>query len=508
MFCLFCGHAFEPVYVNKKAKENFALKELEFVPEGIKISWPRYDYADFDRYVFSWYYNTGSQGSKTITDPRKNSYIDNSYIEGTYAYYSTAVYYSEWEYRADDVSYTEEIKKPEVLINEDRSVNIRWQPSKNRQHVKLYCLRTSAPTFGIPEEHDLEDLNQTTLRLGEKIGFGADYQVQLRYIPTWFDSYHSTLNTAGGLTTFALGDSVPRFQKAILSRADNSLILYHDGTFKKYNLLTGETSGNVSVTSTESVYLWTISSSPDGNYFGHFNNREYVVRRSPDLSVVKKIDIEAYNGYNLVLSSISVSNNGWVAVTDHSNKLKIFNWGTGQKIFEKHFGSNYIRNVIISPDGRNLAILLNDFNEGTTPVVYYNFDGTQINELGRVNGAGKDVSEVVAFSPEAEHKLVISHWKSIYNYSVEVRDSRTFELLYSVEIPNLFVPVAYDFSTNRVIAKYKSFPTQKHSYLFDISSGKQNKIVQFIGGEPLVFNNGIVYAGNGRKINIDNFIIE
>lgn len=182
-----------PVYVNKKAKENFALKELKFVPEGIKISWPRYDYANFDRYVFSWYYNTGSQGSKTITDPRKNSYIDNSYIEGTYASYSTAVYYSEWEYRAGDVSYTEEIKKPEVQINEDRSVNIRWQPSKNRQHVKLYCLRTAVPTFGIPEEHDLEDLNQTTLRLDEKIGFGADYQVQLRYIPTWFDSYHSTL---------------------------------------------------------------------------------------------------------------------------------------------------------------------------------------------------------------------------------------------------------------------------------------------------------------------------
>lgn len=498
-----------PVYVNKKAKENFELEKLEFIPEGIKISWPPYNYADFDRYVFSWNYNFELKGSKEITNPLQNSYIDNSYVEGTYATYSTAVYYTEWGFQIDDVSYHKEIKKPEVFINEDRSIDINWEQPKNKQHVELYCIRTSAPDYGIPEEHDLEDLNQTTLRLGEKIGFGADYQVRLRYIPTWFDSYHSTLNTAGGITTFALGDSVPRFQRAFLVPAENSFLIYNNGTFKKYSLLTGESSATVSVTPTESVYLWTVTASPDGNYFGYFDNHEYVIRRSSDLSVVKKMDIQAYNGHNFVLSSVSLSNNGLVGVTDYSSNLKIFDAATGQKVFESHSdANNYFRKVIMSPDGRNLAVMLNDYEMGTTSLVYYDFDGAQIKELGRVNGVGEDVSEVLAVSPEAAHNLVVSRWRSTYDYNVEVRDSRTFELLYSVEIPSMFVPVAYDFSTNRVIAQYKSFPTKKYSYLFDLATGEKNKVVQFTGRKPLVFAGGNVYSGNGRKINIDNFIIE
>jgi hypothetical protein len=495
-----------PVYVNKKAKENFQLKDLEFTPDGIKISWTQYNYADFNRYVFSSNYNFNLKNNTNITNPKQNSYIDNSYVEGIYANYSIALYYTEWGHQVDDVDYHEKIKKPEVSINEDCSVDVSWERAKNEQQVKLYCLRTSAPDYGIPEEHDLEDLNQTTLRLDEKIGFGADYQVRLRYIPTWFDSYHSALNTAGGVTTFALGDSVPRFQQAFLVPAENSFLMYNDGMFKKYSLLTGESLATASVTPTESVYLWTVTASPDGNYFGYFENHEYVIRRSSDLSVVKKMDIQAYDGYNFVLSSVSLSNNGLVGITDISSNLKIFDVGTGQKIFESH-SNDYLRKVILSPDGKNLALMLNDYDMGTS-LGYCNFDGTQISEIGRVNGVGKDVSEVLAVSSEAGHKLVVSRWRSMYDYNVEVRDSRTFELLYWVEIPSMFVPVAYDFSTDRVIAQHKSFPTKKYSYLFDLVTGEKNKVVQFAGKEPLVFTNGNVYSGNGRKINIDNFIIE
>jgi hypothetical protein len=91
---------------------------------------------------------------------------------------------------------------------------------------------------------------------------------------------------------------------------------------------------------------------------------------------------------------------------------------------------------------------------------------------------------------------------------VEVRDSRTFELLHSVEVPQLFVPVAYDFKTERVIAQHHSFPNKNFSILFDLKTGAQKKIVQFSGKEPLIFNDGIVYSGNGRSIPIDDFITE
>jgi hypothetical protein len=71
-----------PVFVNKQAKENFVFYDPEFVPEGIKVSWPQYSYADFDYYGFS-RNPSGIQSKKiTITDPYQNSYIDSTYIEG------------------------------------------------------------------------------------------------------------------------------------------------------------------------------------------------------------------------------------------------------------------------------------------------------------------------------------------------------------------------------------------------------------------------------------------
>jgi hypothetical protein len=497
-----------PVYVNKKARDNFKLKAPELTPEGILISWPRYLYADFNRYVVTTNYNFSNRNTISLTNPHLNSFMDNGYIEGIYVNYAVALYFSEWEFRIDDINWYESIKKPQVVINDDLTVDVSWNRSKNEQEVKYYCLRTSTPEYGIPEEQDIEDLTTTTARLEEKIGFGGNYQVQLRYIPKWFDSYHSTLSTAGGVATFALGDSIPPFEQAVLSTAENSFILYNQGTFSKYNFHTGESSASVSVTPVQNVYLWTVAGSPDGNYFGHFSNHEYVVRQSSDLSVVQRMNIHGYSGYNFVLSSVSLSNNGLVGVTDHNNNLKIFDVGTGQKIFEKQFESNYfLRKVILSPDGKNLALMFNDYQMGTTSLAYYTFNGTGISELGRVNGVGYDVSAVMTMSPESQHKIAVSRWHSMYNYTVEVRDSRTFDLLHQAQIPGYFMPVAYDFIADRVVSQYNSFPT-RNSLLTNLISGQQNQIVQLTGREPLIFNGGTLYAGNGRKINPDNYITD
>ncbi len=498
-----------PVYMNKKARENFKIKAPVQTPDGVIISWPRYLYADFDRYVVTTNYNFNTRNSVSLTNPHLNSYMDNSYIEGLYVNYAVALYFSEWEFRIDDINWFESIRKPQVVINNDLTVDVSWERSKNEQEVKLYCIRTSAPEYGIPEEQDIEDLSMTTTRLQEKIGFGGNYQVQLRYIPKWFDSYHSTLNTAGGVATIALGDSIPSFEWAVWSTAENSLILYNQGAFRKFNTNTGESSASVSVTPVENVYLWTISGSPDGNYFGHFSNQEFIIRQSSDLSVVKRMNIQAFSGYNFILSSVSLSNNGLIGVTDHNNNLKIFDMGTGQKVFEEHFGSNYfLRKVILSPDGKNLALMYNDYQKGTTSLAYYSFNGTTISELGRIDGVGNDVSAVMSMSAEAQHKIAVARWHSMYNYTVEVRDSRTFEPLHQADVPGHFVPVAYDFAADRVISQYKSFPTRKYSLLTNLLSGQQNQIVQITGKEPLIFNGGTLYSGNGRKINVDNFITD
>ncbi len=48
------------------------------------------------------------------------------------------------------------------MVNGDRSVDIKWSHSQNEKNVSLYCIKTSAPVYGLPEEHDITDLNETT----------------------------------------------------------------------------------------------------------------------------------------------------------------------------------------------------------------------------------------------------------------------------------------------------------------------------------------------------------
>ncbi len=497
-----------PVYLNKYAKDKFKLNDPEVFSDGITLSWPEYDYADFAKYELYWNRYTAQNGKVSISDPRQNSYCDKFYVEGIYCTYTLYLHLKDEDFRSDNVNFLRPIENPEVKVNEDRSVDINWVHSKNEENVQLYYIDVSVPVYGYSEEHEITDMADTSLRLSRRIGFGGDYKVRLRYIPKGFDNYYSTLETTGGISTFALGDSVPGFQTAFVIQGENSLILYKNGTCLKWNFLTGESSASVTFPSSPNVRIPDITGSPDGNYFGYFENKEFVIRRSSDLSAAGRLDVEAYDGSNFIVADVSISNNGLIA-TVSNNYLRIFDIGTGAKLLEKYFGDDhYLKEALISPDGKNIAIVANGYQERTNTLIYSSIDGGQLNETGRVNGVGNDYYAVTAFSPQTEQKFVVSRWKEMYSYVVEVRDSRTFELLHSVGIPSMFVPVVYDFTANRVISRYQSFPPEKYSYLTDMASGINRKIVQFTGREPLIFTEGTVYSGNGRSIVIDNFLLE
>lgn len=498
-----------PLLINNNAKQEFGFREVKLVPEGVKVSWTPYPYADFDHYDLKIYTNGVQDKTITITNSDLITFIDSSYIEGFYTYYSIFVYYKEFGSNFAHADINKPILTPHVQINDDCTVDIQWNHSDNEAAVGQYCISTSVPVYAIKEEHDILNLNDTILRLDQKIGFGGDYQVQLRYIPKDYNSYHNSLNTSGGLLTFALGNSLPRFEEAFLVAADNSLILYKDKTVSNYAIETGESSPTVALKPEGSGNTGMLYPSPDGNCFGYFENHQLIIRQSSDFSIISKTDVEGFDTYNLQLNGIAISNTGLIGTTDFFRHLRIFDSSTGRKIFEKEYDSDYYpRKVFVSADGKNLAVMANIYSEYTTALLYYSFDGSQLTELGRVSGVGEDSWEILKYGPENSHQMVVSHWTDMYQYVVEIRDSRTFNLLYSVDVPRLFVPVAYDFTTERVIAQYHSFPVQKYSYLFDMESGERKRIVFFSGKETLLFNNGIVFAGNGRYISIDDYLNE
>ncbi len=153
-------------------------------------------------------------------------------------------------------------------------------------------------------------------------------------------------------------------------------------------------------------------------------------------------------------------------------------------------------------------MIITDYQLNSTDLVYYSLNDSLLSELGRVGGVGRDEGEVIAFAPQAENKIIISRWRSMYDYNVEIRDTRTFELLNYVELPGNFVPVAYEFESDRVIARYQYFPTIDYSYLIDMKTGIRQKIVPFTSRENIVFTEGIVFSGNGRSVEIDSVLLK
>lgn len=497
-----------PVYINKHARENLKFYPVSDFSGGVKLSWPEYNYADFSNYQISWYSDRGS-GSKLINNPHQNYFIDSSLIEGCYAYYTLTYNFDYYGGLSSDyLYYASSIINPVVNVNSDWTVDVSWTKSIKEKLVQSYCLKTTAPNYGTTEEHDISDLNVTSLKLSNLIGFGGNYTVGLKYIPLLFNNYHSVLETKGGITTFALGESIPVFEKSFYISSENSFLLYNAGKFFKYIAQNRQITEGISAEAGTSTITNMISTSPDGNYFGYLWNEKYVIRRTSDFSIVNTVDIQGYANHNLLLNDVNISNNGIISTVDYNNYVRLFNVATGAKIYEiKYSLSYYTRESIISPDGQNIAIMVINYTTNKVELVYYSFNGTQLLEIGRVKEVGQDYSALIVYYPESEHKIIVPRWISMYHYVVEVRDSRDFTLLNSSDVAFQFVPVAYDFASNLAIAQFQSFPPKKYSLLIDLNTGVTRKIIQLTERSNYIFSERILYSGNGRSIDVNNYLI-
>lgn len=496
-----------PLYVNKKARDQMKFSDLQSVPEGIKLSWFKYDYADFRRYQVGRSSLIPGYGRELVntTDPHLTTFIDQTYIEGDYVAYNLMAYMD--GFAMDSRSYVDEIKKPRIKINLDWTFDVSWNPSKYAKNVKSYFLKTNIPQFGYPEDHEIYDLNQTTVRFSEKLGFGGNYGIQLRYIPKGYEGYY-TYDVKGGFTNFALGDSIPSFERGFLISGTNSLLLYNNGKFSKYNYSTGQSSDSFAITPIEKVYQRFMASSLSGSLFGYFQNKEFFVRRSNDWSLLNKMDIGSTDRFNPNWNVISISDDGKVAAIDNYNNLQIYDFKSGTKIAVPEFKSQYIpMQANFSPDGKTISIRLTNYVEQKSLLIAYNIGPNGLEKVNELVRSSSSYQATFSYSP-VDDKIIYLNYGGMYDYSVEIINPQTFVVENLVKIPKFFVPIAYDYETNRVIAQFQSFPTKRYSYLIDVKSGKQTEVIQFVSRDQLIFSNGTVFSGNGRSIKIDDYFIQ
>jgi len=160
-----------------------------------------------------------------------------------------------------------------------------------------------------------------------------------------------------------------------------------------------------------------------------------------------------------------------------------------------------------SPDGKTISIRLTNYMEQKSLLVAYSFGPNGLDKVNELVRSNSSYEPTFSYSP-VDGKIVYLNYGGMYNYSVDIINPQTFVVENSVKIPEFFIPVAYDYENSRVVAQYQFFPTQEFSYLLDVKTGKQSKIVQFVGQGQFLFSNGTVYSGNGRSIKIDDYILQ
>ncbi len=129
-------------------------------------------YADFDMYEFGWNIQNIQSGSKIIRNPGQNFFTDTSYVEGYNKQYNVFLYFTGGGFLVANKTFREEVSSPITRINKDFTVDVLWRHSKYEKSVQGYCIKTSVPIYGSWEEHDIADLNDTVIRLNQRIGFG------------------------------------------------------------------------------------------------------------------------------------------------------------------------------------------------------------------------------------------------------------------------------------------------------------------------------------------------
>ena len=497
-----------PILVNRNAREYIKFTAIESVLNGVKLSWYKYDYNNFRKHIVTRFSNIFGQNKEllNISNPYFNTIVDEEFIEGDYVLYSLVTYLDE-DFATDTRLYVEEIEKPGISINSDRTFDVSWSKSKYLHNLKSYYLKTIIPQYGFKEEFDIPDKNQTSVRFNENIGFGANYGIQLRYIPKNYTGSNN-FDVKGGLTSFGLGDSIPSFQRGFLIGGKSTILIYNDGKFSKYNYSTGQSIGSLTVSPIESIYQKFIIGSPNGKLFGYFEGQEFVIRNSEDFSLIKRLNINAFANNAFVCIKMSISNNGILATVDAQNTLRIFNLPDGVKSMEKKYGSPFsLRDAVLSPNGKNICLKLRNNIEETCSWILYTMEADQFTEIGSSSKNGTNLESTLYFSP-VSGKIIHFNYQGMHDYQVDIVNEQSFEVEKSVKIPSFFVPIAYDYFSDRVIAQYKYFPTRKYSLMYDLKTGNHSFVVQFVGRECILFDNGIVYAGNGRSIKVEDHLIQ
>jgi len=492
----FLYEAVWPVIIKHNVSPLLNIKSLVYKNPGVEVVWDKYDYYGFQSYQFSkGTVIEGNKVEKQFTNSKQTSYTDYSYIEGEYAWYSVSLqgWYSESK------EFVKPIEEPVTGQLPGQKLQVNWRKTSNQGLLGFYHVKLSAPAGARNEELIVNSAADTSVTFNTP-GFGGAYEIQVRYVPKTYTGPYVNYNSAGGTTTWSLGNPMPSFNRGFNLNETGEVLLFGQGKLVKYNVETGKVSDSLSVNIVDPE---NIRVSETGRFFSYFINDEFVLRETATWNIVNHFKLPFYYFNSLNARSISISDNYQLAVVDHFSVLSVYDCRTGNEVFRKVGDNiNSIMKAEINSDGTKIMYLeFVNYGEGKV-LRLAKFSIAGLTDLGEMTTADYDYRTWFSFAGD---EVIILNNTFAYNYTGDVRSSADFSVISQMKFPEMFVPIALDTKNKQAVLKYGYSGGYDYGYVVDLKTSGIQKTIPYLGDyrSRYLISEGIVMSGTGRYLSVN-----
>jgi hypothetical protein len=504
------GYLYEvqwPVIIHQNIERRLHVKSVEYKKGGTQVTWEKYDYSDFEYYrLIKTSSTSANEAEYHITNPQITTLFDTTYLEGEYSDYQVSL---NGEY-GHSYSFQKPVQTPEIILNEEKNrMMVRWNRTQNPKRLGYYHVALKVPDTYFYQEVMNEDAEDTVAVYNISPGFGDNYEFQVRYVPAGFDQPYVIYNSSGGKAIFSLGNQMLSFENAMKIGDTGDILLYNDGLFYKYNIVSHTVLDSFRVEDLANPVFIRVS--PSGQFFSYFTNTDFVMRKTSDWGLVGQFTTPLTNYGTVLFWNVSISDNYRLLVTQHLNVLSITDVRTGDELFRKTGaqGENFA-DAVINSEGDKILYNTYVYDDEKNYLHLVDFDGAKFTELGETTAASPGANYGIVQYAILEDKVLILKSISGYDYRWEERSVSDFSLINGFDLPHSFVPVAIDFPKKQLITRYglNGGFDESYSLFYDFENNTSHKITPIIKGQRFVLSNDVLANGSGRYLSLSDLIQE
>lgn len=473
------GYLYElnwPVLIDKTTPSGFYELSYEKVhnPEGIKLTWPSFNHANFVSYtILRKYFLLQDEPEiiAEITNPLDTSFIDRYFWEGQDAFYYVRIVTPYGFYSGKILNYVDELSGISAVWQENGSLDVTWNKALNRDVFAGYYITSDFYNPGTAFIISDPDENHITLN---NTGFAIGMRISLAIIPRGFrGTDYSRLKPL--IYTYHSPNIIPPFYYAKNVNYHDFILLADGRSIYRYYPDEQKAKDTLSVNFLASGSNLSVSN--NGNTYAFLEGTTFHVRKTDDFSLVSSFSNPSFTDPWSVMS-LSLSDNNKLLVTDWNNYVYLYNSTNGNLIRKDSLPLTGYQSKLLalSPDGTRIAALT-----GPEIISYFSLGESGWAETGTESGMFQDIM----FSADGTYIYLITFDKLIKRRTVD------FALVSVIDLPGGYF-FSMDERNDRVLCSVY-YGTQFK--ILELSTGKYIKSLNLGYGRFTLFKNHIIASG-------------